>query len=127
MILDEAVENEKRLKSAEDIDMDLIHEYIKAKSILFGIIIRHDEAYKQLELGPNFENKNMSEQFREFWGPKSELRRFPDGRINEAVVWNIPSYLNYTIPDKCVAYALMHNLNLEVGCFSQSLDSLLRI
>ena len=26
-------------------------------------------------------------EFRKFWGEKSEMRRFGDGRINEAVVW----------------------------------------
>ncbi len=27
-------------------------------------------------------------EFRSFWGEKSELRRFHDGAINEAVVWD---------------------------------------
>jgi U3 small nucleolar RNA-associated protein 22 len=27
-------------------------------------------------------------EFREFWGKKSEVRRFQDGSISEAVVWN---------------------------------------
>lgn len=29
----------------------------------------------------------QAEEFRKFWGDKSELRRFQDGSISEAVVW----------------------------------------
>jgi U3 small nucleolar RNA-associated protein 22 len=29
--------------------------------------------------------------FREFWGDKAELRRFKDGSILEAVVWEQPA------------------------------------
>lgn len=61
-----------------------------------------EKKYKQqltLIIGYNLDSNNYfsvidkameseTETFREFWGEKSELRRFQDGTITEAVVWN---------------------------------------
>ena len=37
--------------------------------------------------GPSADDKVLATAFRQFWGDKSELRRFKDGAIVEAVVW----------------------------------------
>ncbi|XP_065909651.1 nucleolar protein 6-like [Dysidea avara] len=45
-----------------------------------------ERAYSELELGPPADSPEAS-TFRSFWGELSELRRFQDTSINEAVVW----------------------------------------
>lgn len=56
-------------------------------SVMLGVILNSDECEKLVTHGPPAESE-QSEQFRQFWGKKSELRRFQDGSIKEAVVWN---------------------------------------
>ena len=36
----------------------------------------------------------QAEEFRQFWGEKSELRRFQDGAICEAVLWTDKTTIN---------------------------------
>ncbi|KAI9651725.1 MAG: hypothetical protein M1831_000508 [Alyxoria varia] len=43
--------------------------------------------FRTVDRGPYAEEKAEGEEFRKFWGQKSELRRFKDGQIQEAVVW----------------------------------------
>ena len=35
-----------------------------------------------------FPSLSQAAEFRELWGPRSELRRFQDGGITEAVLWS---------------------------------------
>ncbi|XP_028408170.1 nucleolar protein 6-like isoform X2 [Dendronephthya gigantea] len=56
-------------------------------SIVVGYHLNTDAAHSVLQKGPNADNAEAKE-FREFWGEKSELRRFQDGTISEAVVWD---------------------------------------
>lgn len=39
-------------------------------------------------------------KFRQFWGEKAELRRFQDGNIAEAVVWEVGLAERHTVVDK---------------------------
>ena len=80
-------------------------------SIVFGYHLNTDKAHSVLEKGPNADKPEVNsldlvyrlrwrrittyvvfifqaKAFREFWGEKSELRRFQDGSISEAVVWD---------------------------------------
>lgn len=54
--------------------------------ILIGMNLDSEHAYSILDKGPPAD-KPEAEEFRKFWGEKSELRRFQDGSISEAVVW----------------------------------------
>lgn len=45
-----------------------------------------DNALSTLERGPSADSPE-AHAFREFWGDMSNLRRFMDGAICEAVVW----------------------------------------
>ena len=59
--------------------------------IFIGIIHNPQQAFHLVDHGPaaGDEDQVALEQFREFWGEKSELRRFKDGRILESVVWEV--------------------------------------
>lgn len=44
-------------------------------------------ALRTLDQGPPADQADAARAFRAFWGAKAELRRFQDGAITEAVVW----------------------------------------
>ncbi|XP_067941999.1 nucleolar protein 6-like [Watersipora subatra] len=56
-------------------------------SIIIRFSIDLDLAFNTLERGPPADDP-LAEEFRQFWGEQSNLRRFMDGAICEAVVWD---------------------------------------
>jgi len=54
--------------------------------VTIGLLINTDHAEDILDMGPPADDPEAVE-FRNYWGEKSDLRRFKDGSINEAVVW----------------------------------------
>ena len=44
-------------------------------------------ALRTLDMGPPADQADAARAFRAFWGDRAELRRFRDGAIAEAVVW----------------------------------------
>ncbi|XP_022104719.1 nucleolar protein 6-like [Acanthaster planci] len=54
--------------------------------LTFGLLLNQEFAGSVLERGPEA-NTPEAEEFQKFWGEGSELRRFQDGSICEAVVW----------------------------------------
>ncbi|KAL4720931.1 hypothetical protein ACJJTC_015183 [Scirpophaga incertulas] len=57
------------------------------ESLAFGIILNPETCLNIVDKGPPA-NFPEAEDFRAFWGDKSELRRFQDGSITEACVWS---------------------------------------
>ncbi|XP_078367178.1 nucleolar protein 6-like isoform X2 [Oculina patagonica] len=55
-------------------------------SVTLGLLLNSDNADAVLDTGPPADSTEAA-SFRAFWGEKSELRRFKDGSILEAVVW----------------------------------------
>ena len=53
-----------------------------------GIVLDAENAMRLVDIGPTSANDKEAKEFRTFWGEKSELRRFKDGRICESVVWD---------------------------------------
>lgn len=51
-------------------------------------LLLKSSASEVLTRGPQAEDEKAASQFRRFWGPKAELRRFADGSIVESVVWD---------------------------------------
>lgn len=60
----------------------------KLSQFTVGLVLDADHAEELVTFGPTAEETQASEQFQAFWGPKSDLRRFQDGTIREAVVWS---------------------------------------
>lgn len=56
-----------------------------------GILLDPAESSRLVDQGPSAEDEAACQEFRAFWGAKSELRRFKDGSIVESVVWDQPS------------------------------------
>ncbi|KAL0279673.1 UNVERIFIED_CONTAM: hypothetical protein PYX00_001178 [Menopon gallinae] len=58
--------------------------------------------------------ENEMEEFREFWGSRSELRRFQDGTITEAVVWDGKCFSEKrSIPKQIVTYLMKVKFGLD--------------
>ncbi|XP_015703764.1 nucleolar protein 6 [Coturnix japonica] len=75
-------------------------------SLMFGILFVPEFAASTLEKGPQADRPEATD-FRTFWGEKSELRRFQDGTICEAVVWEAStSHQKRLIPEQIVRHLL---------------------
>ncbi|XP_046966529.1 nucleolar protein 6 [Vanessa cardui] len=72
------------------------------EKLFFGFIL-NENSMDIVDRGPPA-NMPEAEEFRAFWGEKSELRRFQDGSITEACVWQegpvLPQILDYLMLQK---------------------------
>ncbi|CAH0474133.1 unnamed protein product [Peronospora belbahrii] len=81
------------------------------RKVAVGLRINSENAWRIVEKGPSVDDKVASTQFRQFWRGKSELRRFKDGAIIEAVVWEgfssenrhrvLDAIVNFIVPAHC--------------------------
>lgn len=80
-----------------------------------GIVLDPAEATRLVDHGPAAEDAEGSKAFQAFWGEKSELRRFKDGRILESVVWEVGSAQDERalIVGRSVRYILKRHFNLN--------------
>ena len=58
-----------------------------ASHLLLSVIIDPAACTRVIDVGPDASDTAATAAFRGFWQEKSELRRFKDGRIVEAVLW----------------------------------------
>ncbi|KAM5505196.1 U3 snoRNP protein [Microsporum canis] len=66
---------------------------------------------RSIDHGPSVENKEESVAFRDFWGPKAELRRFKDGSIKESLVWSDQASSGSPI-QQILTYILHHHFKV---------------
>ncbi|XP_016948963.1 nucleolar protein 6 [Drosophila biarmipes] len=87
------------------------------KHIQLGLVLQPEHAYEVLNKGPAAnEDPEGAAEFRRFWGEKSNLRRFQDGSITEAVVWGTAQDApakKRLIVRQIVLHLLEHHLQLE--------------
>jgi len=55
--------------------------------LVIGLELNPETCFDIVDKGPEA-NLQEAADFRNFWGVKSELRRFKDGAIREAAVWS---------------------------------------
>ncbi|CAG5125475.1 unnamed protein product [Candidula unifasciata] len=64
------------------------YSFNEENHLTFGLVLDATCAFNILDKGPLGNPGNPeAKEFREFWGEKSEPRRFKDGTIHEAVLW----------------------------------------
>lgn len=80
-------------------------------AISVGIIFDAANMTRQVDHGPTVEEKEAARAFRQFWGNKSELRRFKDGSILESLIWTQTSPLS--ICEEITRYILKLHLRLD--------------
>eukprot|EP00111_Clytia_hemisphaerica_P000734 TCONS_00002157-protein len=86
--------------------------------ITVGVCLNASNYDNVLIMGPPADQPQAKE-FRAFWGEKSELRRFQDGSINEAVVW--PSS-NSSQKKMVCKQIVQHLLKLHCAIYPSSID-----
>lgn len=117
-------------------------------TITIGLIFNTEHAFRLVDHGPalsstdesitdaNTQEKtpaqNEIDEFRDFWGDKSELRRFKDGRIVESVVWEIKTADDKAhIPTRIVRHILSLHFGITKSSHIQTsqsdFDSILRL
>ncbi|XP_063367938.1 nucleolar protein 6 [Cydia amplana] len=76
------------------------------EKLCFGFVLNQEHAINIIDKGPAA-NLPEAEEFRGFWGDKSELRRFQDGSITETCVWEGDTLSERrSIPRQIVEYLL---------------------
>lgn len=56
--------------------------------IVIGIAINPETCQRVVDRGPPAEETDNVKKFMDFWGKKAQLRRFKDGAVVPAIVWN---------------------------------------
>ncbi|KAG6335422.1 hypothetical protein ID866_3669 [Astraeus odoratus] len=87
-------------------------------TIYIGLIYDAENAFRLVDHGPVAEEQvsDASQEFRQLWGEKAELRRFKDGRIIESVVWEVKtSDERAHIPATIVRHLLHHHFRIPIN------------
>ncbi|XP_045418924.1 nucleolar protein 6 isoform X1 [Lemur catta] len=85
-------------------------------TLSLGFLLRPEGLTGVLELGPEADQPEAAD-FRHFWGSRSELRRFQDGAIREAVVWEAASMSQKRlIPHQVVTHLLALHADIPETC-----------
>lgn len=97
----------------------------KTNSIFIGLQLNPDNCFSPIEKGPAA-NQPEAAEFREFWGNKSELRRFQDGNICEAVYWQKTETLaaKRIISKQIVQFVLKAQLDISKESYFYSGDEI---
>lgn len=61
---------------------------VSGVEVVVGILLNSTHMHRRVDRGPAASEDVECAKFRQFWGQKSEMRRFKDGSIVEAVVWS---------------------------------------
>ncbi|XP_061875058.1 nucleolar protein 6 isoform X3 [Colius striatus] len=97
--------------------------------LTFGLLFVPEFAASMLEKGPQADHPEALD-FRTFWGEKSELRRFQDGSICEAVVWEANTACQKRlIPEQIVRHLLKLHADIPESsiCYTGALlESVIR-
>ncbi|XP_063215602.1 nucleolar protein 6 isoform X2 [Bacillus rossius redtenbacheri] len=84
----------------------------RERSLVLGLGLNPEATHGVVTKGPQA-NTAEAKEFQEFWGSRSELRRFRDGSICEAVVWSGNTLAERRLLCRqIVEYLLQHKLGL---------------
>ncbi|RKF63185.1 U3 small nucleolar RNA-associated protein 22 [Erysiphe neolycopersici] len=82
-------------------------------SVIVSVIFDPINVNRLVDHGPSAEEDKKAAEFRKFWGPKSELRRFRDGSILETLVW--PTGSTLSIFENIVLYLVDRHWDSETA------------
>jgi U3 small nucleolar RNA-associated protein 22 len=92
-------------------------------AIRIGLIFNRDECQRIVELGPLADNVEEVKQFRHFWQDRSELRRFQDGSIREAVAWDKMRECRHHVCPDIINFIMSKHFHVDsVSCVDMALD-----
>ncbi|XP_008286956.1 nucleolar protein 6 [Stegastes partitus] len=91
-------------------------KYKAQPPLSFGLLLRPELAASVLERGPPADSPKAA-AFRQLWGPRSELRRFQDGAITEAVLWDGESMCQKRlVPKQIITHLLQLHADIPESC-----------
>uniref|UniRef100_A0A3Q2T078 Nucleolar protein 6 n=1 Tax=Fundulus heteroclitus TaxID=8078 RepID=A0A3Q2T078_FUNHE len=91
-------------------------KYKAQPPLSFGLLLNPELATSVLERGPPADSPKAAE-FRRLWGSRAELRRFQDGAITEAVLWEGTSaYQKRLVPRQIVTHLLQLHADIPESC-----------
>ncbi|GMH37709.1 hypothetical protein BSKO_05582 [Bryopsis sp. KO-2023] len=107
------------------LDVDQGVSSLQPNQFMLCVSVDPDNAWRLADRGPSAEDKKASKGYRAFWGERSEMTRFPDSVICEAVSWNVNPWEAHTLPDRILAHVLHRHLPgfPTIDCFSSHLDA----
>ena len=76
------------------------------RRIVLGLSLDQEKYGRMVDKGPAADDTANAAKYRTFWKGKSELRRFKDGTILEAAVWQVPFSRRHEIVEAIVKYIL---------------------
>lgn len=82
--------------------------------ITVGFLLDAAQCARAVDHGPPAEHKKEAAEYRKFWGPKADLRRFKDGSILESVVWTDKD-AKLSIFDQIIQYIVQRHIGDEVA------------
>ncbi|XP_012671410.2 nucleolar protein 6 [Clupea harengus] len=104
---------------APDLEWPVTSEPPKHKDqppLSFGLLLKSDHLASVLEKGPPADSP-QAEEFRQLWGDRSELRRFQDGSITEAVLWEASTAcLKRLVPQQIISHLLQLHADIPSSC-----------
>lgn len=83
-----------------------------SNNIIIGLQLNPDECEKLVTRGPENTDDQAAEEFKDFWGSLSSLRRFKGGVVQHCVVW---SNEGESVIVQIMKYALSHHLHKSVA------------
>ncbi|XP_028852070.1 nucleolar protein 6 [Denticeps clupeoides] len=105
-------------------------KHMNQPPLSFGLLLQPEHATSVLERGPPADSPKAAE-FRELWGPLSELRRFQDGGITEAVLWSATSTCQKRlVPQQIITHLLQLHASVpasSVRYVGGQLDSVINL
>ena len=84
------------------------------RSIRIGVCIDPISSRRDVDRGPPADSKTEAEEYRDLWGELSELRRFQDGAIVEAVVWEVEEHEKHLIMKQIAEAIISRHIGLSV-------------
>lgn len=95
--------------------------------IIFGINLNPEASFSPIELGPA-EYEDGAEEFRNFWGPLCELRRFADNKVCEAVFIKCETIQERRqVFKKLLDYVVSKKLNLKYKLIYDEYEDVLKM
>eukprot|EP01132_Coremiostelium_polycephalum_P004866 gene4866-6065_t len=115
----------KRIKAIHLIQFpDLIWEKdlpnMEERNVVVGLNVNAGDWIGLADLGPPADHPSAKE-FRQFWGPKSQLRRFKDGSILEACAWAPLNGQRHLVIEEIVKYILGYRIKLPTNKVSSTI------
>ncbi|KAJ3306633.1 hypothetical protein HDV03_004763 [Kappamyces sp. JEL0829] len=83
--------------------------------ITIGVVLDPDTSLRQVEHGPDADNVSAVKEFKQLWGPRSEMRRFQDGTIKESVVFDCDGTMEQKILLVARMTAYLLSRHFQVG------------